>query len=401
MALISPDALRPPQPQPRFALFALGFRPLFLLAALSAVVLMLAWLWSLMSVTPLSSYYGLTQWHAHEMVFGYGMAVIGGFLLTAARNWTGIDTLSRTPLALLSLVWLLGRVLPLVGAPIPDLVVAGVDLLYLPLLALALSRPLIKAGQWNNIAFLPILWVGAIGNLLIHLQLLGYSRWGWDAGLSVGIGTIALILVMMGGRVIPFFIERGVGGDVVARRFVWVERLAIPVMVVGLLAAVVLPSHPLAALLLVVAGGVHLLRTAGWYQRGVWANPLLWVLFIGYGWFALSLLLMGLAQLGWFDPVIALHAMTVGGVGVTTMGMMARVSLGHSGRVMQAHPLTTIAFVLVVLAALMRVVGPLVAPAQTLLWIDASGLIWATAFLLFLIVYLPIYLRPRIDGRPG
>ena len=377
---------------------ALGFRPFFLLAGLSALLLMGAWLAVLLGRLAAPAYYGPVVWHGHEMLFGYSAAVIAGFLLTATKNWTGIQTLRYWPLGGLALLWLLGRVLPWM---VPGgWWLALLDGLFLPLLALALAFPLFRSRQRHNIPFVFLLLLMAVANALVHLELLGLWDGGVAQGNTLGMGMILTLLVVMGGRVIPFFIERGLPGATV-RKWAWIERLSLPVLLAYVAVQLLWPMSLWAAAITLFAALVHGWRLLGWHQGGIWRVPLLWVLWLGYGFVALGLGVQALGSVGLVSPILSLHLLSVGGIGVLTLGMMARVALGHSGRAMQSQPLINLAFAMMVLAAIVRGLMPLLWPELYLWWLKLSGLLWMSAALAFLWVYLPILCRPRADGQPG
>lgn len=389
---------RPQAAAHRRAVFALGFRPFFLLAGLAAALLLPVWGIGFASGHLVSPYYGGFAWHAHEMLFGFAVAVIAGFLLTAVRNWTGIDTLRGTPLAALAALWLAGRVLPFVPG-LPPLLLAVVDLAFLPALMLALAVPLLRSGQRHNLALLLVLAGLWAANLAMHLSALGTGAAAlWPANAAVLL--IVVLMAVIGGRVLPFFTERAVPGAR-TRRHPVLEGSAL-ISLVGLLAlAVFWPQPGATAALALLAAALHGLRLAGWFDARVRHIPILWVLHLGYAWIVVGLALYGLAALGLLAPSLAVHAFTAGAIGVLTLGMMARVALGHTGRPMQAAPATVWAFVLINLAAFARVALPLFAPGGYAAWIATSSLLWTAAFALFLWVYVPILLRPRVDGQPG
>jgi len=378
--------------------FALGFRPFFLFAGIAAVVLLGLWLLIYRGVLAAPDYYGGMAWHGHEMLFGYTVAVVAGFLLTAVKNWTGIQTPRYWPLAGLSLLWLLGRVLPFVPG-LPGWLIALVDVAFLPLLALGIAVPLFRAKQPSNIPFVFVLLAMAVANALFHLQLLGIAT-TLQAGIRLEVGLLVLLLAVMGGRVIPFFIERGLPG-VKNKSWPWLEKLAIASVVLFVLGDLFFPASGVTIAITFFAAAVHLLRVAGWYHHRVWSVSLLWVLFVGYAWVGVGLLLHGLAAMELLNPMLALHAFTVGGVGILTLGMMARVSIGHTGRMMQAHPVMGWAFAFVALAAVVRVILPIFFPAMYVRWIDIAGLLWLMAFVSFVVIYFPMLTKPRVDGQEG
>ncbi len=385
--------------EPRTALLALGFRPFFLLAGLAALVLVALWLVQWSGWLAPSPYYGLIGWHAHEMLFGYTAAVIAGFLLTAVRNWTGQPTPTGMPLGLLALLWLLARVLPFVSAPPP--LIAAVDLAFLPLVALGLAGPLFRGTNKVNRVMLVLLALMSLANLMVHAEALGAGA-GWARhGQDLMLDLVLVLILMVGGRVMPFFTEMAVQGAVPVRhRAIEIATFAgaVALLVADLLLG---RGHPVAGVVALLLGLVQAMRVAGWHDARLWRLPMLWVLYTGYGWIVLSLLLRALAAFDLFPASPALHAFTAGGIGVLTLGMMARVALGHTGRAIEPAAATALAFVLVNLATALRVFGPWALPQVATWWIDAAGALWMSAFALFLAVYLPILWRPRLDGRPG
>ncbi len=383
-----------------FALFALGFRPFFLAAGISALVLLGLWLAFWQGVVPAKAYFTLVEWHAHEMLFGYASAVIAGFLLTAVKNWTGMAVPTGRLLLIISGVWLLGRIL-VVTPGAPQWLVAAVDLVFIPLVGWSLWRPLWHGQNKVNRMFLLIFAGMTLANLLVHLDVMGVAQKLWPRGVYLMVDMVLLVLLLVAGRVVPFFTEKAVPG---ARSTVrpWVEKGTFISMVIATVAELALPHGPLAGAALLVVALIQGIRLSGWYNPGVWRVPILWVLHIGYAWLVLGLTLRGLSGFGVLPPSVALHAVTVGGIGVLTLGMMSRVALGHTGRnINDTGPLIPVAFVLLNLAAVMRVFGPWFAPQQFNLWIDIAGGLWILAFTLFALVYTPILIRPRIDGRPG
>jgi uncharacterized protein involved in response to NO len=343
--------------------------------------------------------YGLVPWHAHEMLFGYAAAVLAGFLLTAVRNWTGRNTLHGLPLAGLALIWIGGRVLPWLEAWVPPPLAAAVDLAFLPLLALALQRPLWQARERSNRVFLPLLWLMAGANLLFHLQPLGLAETG-ARGTDAMLALLVLVLALIGGRVIPFFARAALPGFQ-ARRFEAAEQAGLWVLGALALALAAWPTPWLVAPLAGLAALTQAVRLYGWHDRRVWGRPILWVLYSGFAWVVLGLALLAVAAAGWVPGSLARHALTVGGIGVVTLGMMARVSLGHTGRPLEPARWVAASFLVLNLAAVLRVFGPLLAPERYALWVELSAGLWVLTFLAFLAHYAPILVRPRPDGQPG
>ena len=382
------------------ALFALGFRPFFLMAGFFAVILMALWSTAFVTNHALATYYGMVGWHSHEMIFGYASAVIAGFLLTAAGNWTGIRTTSEAPLAGLSALWLAGRIMPFFPTAIPLWLTALVDFLFFPALTVFLAIPLIRSRQRRNLFFIPLLGAFALANLLVHLEVTGFAEGFARPGIFLGLDLIILLIVIMGGRVIPFFTERALSG-VSPKRRPWVEWLSVASVIVFMLAELFLPVSILLAVTAGLAAASNALRLSGWYTERFWSVPILWVLHLGYAWIVAGFCLKTLAAVGWVPPQLTIHAFTVGGIGVLTLGMMARVSLGHTGRPLKASRSMALAFILINLAAVARGIAPIFLLNWLPQLVALSGGLWILSFAIFLEVYVPILISPRIDGRPG
>ena len=382
-----------------WAPFALGFRPFFLGAGFAAVVLMALWLFWLRGIFALPAWhYAPVLWHAHEMLFGFAAAVIAGFLLTAVRNWTGLPTPQGVPLALLFGLWLLGRAAFLIPG-LPASVVLVLDLAFLPAVGAAVAFPIVRARQARNYAFPVILGALTFAAALVDAQMLGYTLATATAGVTLGVYLMVLMMVMMGGRVIPFFTDARVGGH--ARRWMpveWLASMSVVAVAGGMLAA---PQSLFTITAAAVAAGLHLVRLLGWQRRALWKVPLLWVLHAGYAWIVLGFFLTALAGAGLFPMSLALHAYTVGAIGGLTLGMMARVSLGHTGRTLVPAKIMNLAFLCINAAAFLRVIVPLLWPAWFGAALVAGGLAWLLAFGVFFATYLPVLLRARLDGKPG
>lgn len=396
-----PLSTRPTPSTRRWAPFALGFRPFFLLAGMSALALLGHWLGVLARGAGAGGYFDPLIWHGHELLFGYAAAVIAGFLLTAVQNWTGLPTPRDLPLALLALLWLAGRAAIALAGLLPGWLVAGLDLAFLPVLAVAIGQRIWAKRQKHNYQFVAILIGLSIANLLIHLRALGvWPAFDAQAGLFAALYLVVALLIAVGGRVIPFFTEVTLPA-IKTRKWPWVERLA-PIATAALaLVALFQPSGALAALLAALACVANAVRLWGWQPWRTGQKPMLWVLHLGYGWLVLGL---GLTAVAAWLPALAMpaiHALTVGALGGLTVGMMARVALGHTGRPIEAAPVIIAAFGLINLAAVIRVVMPLLSPTHYLPWLMVAGGLWSLAFLLFLFYYAPILTRPRIDGKEG
>jgi uncharacterized protein involved in response to NO len=381
-------------------LFGLGFRVFFALAGLSALVLIVLWNAVFKGTLTAANYFSPNNWHAHEMLLGYSVAVIAGFLLTAVKNWTGKPTLTGDTLAGLALLWLYGRILPFYAGLLPDVLIAAVDFAFLPVLAYQISKPIIQAKHTKSLVFVGLLLLLTLGNGLIHAQILGLcTNTAWT-GIQLVVAVIIILILILAGRVFPFFTERGLSGTLIIRNPL-LDALSIGSAVAVFALQLWAVSGTVLALAAAFAVAANSARVAGWYVQRIWYVPLLWILYLGYGWIILGFVLTALSAYAWVLPSLALHAFTLGGIGVLTLGMMARVSLGHTGRALRASNAMAIAFVLINVAALFRVLVPIALPNWYGLLIYGSTLSWLAAFALFMFVYAPILASVRIDGEAG
>lgn len=390
-----------------FALFSLGFRPFFLAAALWAVVATLLWLSIyLLGWHVQTGKLSAVSWHAHEMIFGYSLAVVAGFLLTAARNWTGIDTLHGFSLAGLFLLWLLARVSPfLAGQSAAGQIIGGLsavlDNLFILWLMLSVALPIVKARLWHNLPIVLLLCLLLISNLLFYAGVFGWFPAGLKQGLYAGLYLVVLLIFIMAGRVLPFFIEKGVDIPLRLARRPWLDITSLLLFCLYGLVDVFTQNERLAAVLAGVLLLMHAARMAFWYTHAIWRKPLLWVLYLAYAFLSLAFLLrLGSYLLG-TSAYLAVHAFAFGGIGLMTLGMMSRISLGHTGRNVMQPPVALFwIFLLLLLGAVFRVLIPLLDQAHYTLWISLAMLCWILAFAAFFITYLPILLRPDVESRP-
>lgn len=374
---------------------AKGFRPFFLLAAAFAALVVPLWVWSLTGgPTPHGVLQG-TVWHAHEMIFGFSLAVIGGFLLTSVENWTSQPTLRGRALLLVVAAWLAARLL----LWFPGWLGPVFDLAVIPQLALGIGRPLWASRNKRNAPFVVLLAGLWATDLVVYID-----AWTEGPGLApvaqrTAVYIIAVIILVMAGRVVPMF-TRNTTSEPKVRNLVMLDRLAIGA---SLLVAVLQtwPSARITGVLAAVAGVATLARMWGWWTPRVLGHPLLWVLHLGHACVGLGLLFSALPALGVPVGSSPLHLITVGGIGLLTLGMMARVSLGHTGRMITSNAVVTGAFVAVVLAALVRTAGPWIDPARTVTWWWTAAALWASGFALLLVRFFDILTGPRVDGRPG
>ena len=392
----------PAQPVPSFALFNLGFRPFFLLAGLFSLVSIFIWGGVFVYGWPVPRLpFSPMQWHAHEMIFGYGMAVAAGFLLTAVRNWTHLPTPSGYPLAGTATLWLAARV---AGWMIPGQVLPMLllDLMFDVWFSDAILRPILRAKQHDQIGIASKVVLLTLANLCFYLGVSGVLEQGIVWGLYLGLYFLLALVFTMARRVLPFFIERGVGYPVKLMNRIWIDRSSLVLFVLFLIADVFWRNVPVTAALAGLLFAIHTMRLAGWYTQGIWKKPLLWVLYAGYGGATFGFLLKALAPFFPISPSLAVHAFAVGGIGMITAGMMARIALGHTGRDIQRHSrLLAPIFMSLSAAFVARVLLPVIAPAHYLLWIGLAQAAWLISFALFVWVYTPILVKPRADGMAG
>lgn len=385
------------------ALFNLGFRPFFLLASIYAVASVLIWgLTYSGGIQPTFAFSSPMIWHAHEMIYGYAVAVIAGFLLTAVKNWTGVQTVHGLPLLLLALVWITARVMAFI--PGEDLILwqAVIDNLFLVLLIICIAMPMLKAKLYKNMVIVTKILLIMASNIVFYLGVMEIIEGGERAGLYSGVYLIIALILTLGRRVIPMFIQGGVDYPVELKNNVWIDRGSLILFLFFWIADIAWPNGSIASILAGLLFMLHSVRLSGWYTAGIWKQPLLWVLFIGYCFLILGFFLKALAGFTNVSPFLSLHAFTYGGIGVMSMGMMARVTLGHTGRQIYApSKMYFWMFLLLSTGAILRVIMPLLVPSHYLLWVNWSFLHWVIAFGLFVINFAPKLIQPRVDGKPG
>ncbi len=369
------------------ALFNLGFRPFFLVGAAFAVFSMALWVGPFFPTA--------LMWHAHEMVYGFAVAIVAGFLLTAVRNWTGIQTLYGLPLAGLVGIWLSARLLALSKATLPW--AAVLDLVFLLALWAAVSWPIVQVKQRRQWGILTCLGFVVLGQLIFALGEFEVWRAGQRTGILIGLYAVLGLIFILGRRVIPFFTERGVGYPVTVKQYPWLDRWLMPIYSLFAVLVIVFPEIVVDRLLAMTLAVLHGIRLAGWHTPGIWRKPLLWILFLAYGW-----LIIGFALYGAGMTSLAVHAFAVGGLGGMILGMICRVSLGHTGRNIHQPPKAVDAlFLLLMTAAVFRTAMPLFFSEYTVVWYRLAGITWIAAYLGFLWWYAPMLWQPRVDGKPG
>ncbi len=387
----------------RYALDHLGFRPFFLLASLFAVVsvALWAWLYSTGGHLPVRELSAMS-WHAHEMIYGYALAVIAGFLLTAVRNWTSVQTLHGKPLLLLALIWLQARVMPFIAHPDALTAMALLDILFSVWLCWEIFTPIYRVKQWQHLGIWAKLMLLLLGQCFFYLGLFGVLENGVQWGLYTGLYIVVSLVLLMGRRVIPFFIEKGVGSPVTLINYRWVDLSSLVLMLLLWLFAVFVENRLPLAITGFALFAIHSVRLWGWYAKGMWSKPLVWVLYVAYAWLAVGFLMTALGAVGTLSPLLGVHALAYGGVGMLTLGMMARVALGHTGRNVFDPPRALVPiFALLFAGAVVRVLLPLLFPAHYADLILLAQLLWIAAFAPFAFIYAPMLVKPRIDGSYG
>lgn len=379
-----------------------GFRIFFLGAAAYAVLSMVFWLMFYVAGRNIFVAMPLTVWHGHEMVFGFVMAVVAGFLLTAVMNWTGLPTLSGTPLLVLFLLWAAARVLAFMPASVPHWPMALCDGAFLAFLTVGVMRPIIAVRQWHQSAVFSKLILIFLSSVVFSWALfhanLGIER----KALRFAVYMIVSLILTISRRVLPFFTERGVGYPVTLRNSKLLDMTSLVFLILFAVIDVFWNLPVVVAVLCALLVVVHVLRLAGWYTPGIWKKPLLWILFAGYVFLVIGFLLKIPAAINHRPDDSALHAFTAGGIGLFTLGMMARVAWAHTGRSLAEAPRQLpLIFAAIVLAAVIRVFFPFLDESKYALWIGISQVLWMIAFGLYLFFYARVLTSPRPDGRWG
>jgi uncharacterized protein involved in response to NO len=365
------------------AFFSYGFRPFFLLGAAWAAIAMPVWLAAYLHGYTLAGTLPAMVWHAHEMIYGYALAAVTGFLLTAVPNWTGRLPVRGPRLALLASLWLAGRMALLATPVIGAGAAAAIDLSFTLVLIATVATEVAAARSFHNLPVVATLGLLFAGNLLVHLHALDLAYTA-ALGNRIGIATLVALIALIGGRIVPSFTRNWLAKHrpqlPVPAPHDRLDTACLLIIVAGLVAWVAWPGTAFT----VVAGIAAAIRLARWRGLSTVREPLLFILHLGYAWVAIGLVLNGLPGV---PPGAALHAFTVGAVGTMTLAVMTRASLGHTGRALAAGPGTITIYTLVTLAALLRIAAPLTAAAAEVTTL--AGLAWSGAFGLFAILYAP------------
>jgi len=396
----TPAAPVSPVPSRPTVLWQLGFRPFFLLAGAYASLSIA--LWGARYAGWLPGYGAIgAAWHAHEMLFGFTVAVLTGFLFTAVRNWTALPTPNGGWLMAFAALWIAGRVAVLT----PFTGVSMVLNTAFPIAAaVGIAVPLVRSGNRRNYFFVGLLAVIAIAVLGVHLVPLLDRQLPARIGIRTALDAMLVILAVMGGRVIPMFTANGIPGTT-PRRHPVVERTAIGALIaLAIVDVLPLEGTPLVALTVATLGlaaAGHVVRWWLWQPYRTGRVPLVWVLHAAYAWIPIHLLLRVAGDLGVLAAPLATHALTAGAIGGLTIGMMTRTSKGHTGRPLLADAADTVCYLLVLGAAVVRVFGPLLFPGAYVECVLIAAAGWSAGFGLFTLRYVGPLTRPRVDGKPG
>ncbi len=388
------------------AFLSYGFRPFFLMAGLYAVIAMVPWIAQFTGISVVGPHTNaaLVDWHAHEMLFGYTAAAIAGFFLTAVPSWTDTKPVSGGALALLASLWLAGRIVNWGAAILPPMSVAIIDAAFFPLLMALVMRALITGWSKRNFIFLPLFAGFFAANVLFHLHRLGF-----DANLDVNFTTMShrlaldlaiMLIIILGGRVTPAFTTntlRNRGESILPHQSDNLTRAALISIIGFVISDLIAPTSILTGAFAATAAAVTFVRLAGWRAHRVLDTPILWVLFMGYGFVALGLAASALSILSDTIPRSAAdHLLTIGGIGAMTLGIMTRAALGHTGRTPHASRPMITAFVLIGLATLIRTAAPLISSEHYTIAISLAGGMWLIAFVIFSLSFWPVLTRPRL-----
>ena len=369
-------------PRMRIALFDDGFRPFFLAASGLAAFHVLGWIAFLTGNGTSPPGWSPFVWHGHEMVFGFASALIAGFLLTAVGNWTGRRVAPPWLIAALLVLW----VIPRVGLVFPILPMAVTQVLaaaFFPALAIVIARPIIATKNVRNYQIIAILVALSIAGIAVHL-------WPSVTYLRTAIDVVMILMTIIGGRVIPFFTSRTLPAlGVVDRRAL--GHTAAGAVIATAVAGWLFPGADWVSWLAVVAGVLLLARMWFWKPWGTLRQPMLWILHLGYLWIAVSLILRATP----LPPASSLHALTMGALGCLAIGMMSRVALGHSGRMIRADAWIVLSFVLVAVAVIPRLVYPELPFNHGRIALFCAAMLWAGGFTVYFLRYLPVMVTPR------
>ncbi|QIZ82451.1 NnrS family protein [Thalassovita gelatinovora] len=385
------------------ALLTYGFRPFFFGAGIWAALAMVLWVPMLSGHLELPSRFDPVSWHAHEFLYGYLGAVVAGFLLTSVPNWTGRLPIVGWPLGGLFVLWLAGRLAVAVSSGLPVWLVVCADLSMLVTLAVVLTREIVAGKNWRNLMVLVMLAVLILGNGVFHWEAAqgDYAAQGY--GLRIGLAAGLMLIAVIGGRIVPSFtrnwlVRRGSGKLPVAPMKTF-DKAALIVLLIALLFWIAAPENRATAFVMLLAGLLHLIRLSRWAGERCLSEPLLWVLHLGYGLLPLGAIMVALEALrpGGVGFAAAQHVWMAGTIGVMTLAVMTRATLGHTGQTLHAGPGTTMIYLCIIAAMLLRLAAG-GWPMQADILLVLSGTVWIAAFGGFAVLYGRLLLRPLPRG---
>ena len=395
-----PEPTAAPQP-PGWPLLRLGFRPFYLGAAVFALLAIPLWVGLFLGQWHLTMALPPLLWHAHDMLFGFAIAVILGFLLTAVKAWTGLATPRGAFLGALALLWLAARVAAVTG---PYALYAVLDLALLPLVAAVLTRLLLRAGNRRNLPLAGMLMLLALANGVFHLGVIGAIDVSPLTPLYAALALIVMIECVIAGRVIPAFTMSATPGLKLRVRAP-VERAALALTALALLLWVLAPAsagwNMVGGLVFSLAALAQVGRLLQWRPALTRHRPILWILHVSYAWIPFGLALLAAARFGWGSVSAGVHALAIGATAGLIIGMITRTARGHTGRALQVSRPEIAAYVLVMLAAAIRVLLPLAVPQWLPLALVVAAAAWSVAFAIYLFIYTPWLLQTRFDGKDG
>jgi len=383
------------KPYDGLALFSYGFRPFFLFGSLYAGLAMLAWLPVFTGELALVSAFAPRDWHVHEMLYGYVPAVVTGFLLTAIPNWTGRLPLQGGPLIILVAAWFMGRVAVTFSATIGWLPAMVIDGGFLLLVAAAAAREIIAGGNWSNLKVVSLIALLAVGNICFHLE--AHYAGAADYSIRVGLAVVVMLITLIGGRIVPSFTRNWLARENPGRLpvpFNHFDAIVIAASAATLLLWIVIPQSPATGAASILVGILQSIRLARWAGDRSARERLVLVLHLGYAFIPLGFMLLGAASFGLVPMAAGIHAWGGGAAGTMTLAVMTRASLGHTGRILIASPATQAIYAAVLLAAMIRIAAALSPVYLTPLLVTAT-ILWAAAFLNFVLAYGPILTNPK------
>lgn len=384
--------------------FSCGFRPFFLVAGWFAVIGLGGWLWLYQRAAAWPGALPASQWHAHEMLYGFVTAAIAGFMLTAVPSWTGSRGFAGWPLAALSLTWLAGRIALALAGSLPFYLLAVIELLFFPALAALIAPSLLRAHN-RNTPLLGVLFALWAADAVFMLGFYYADPALAAAALNFALNLVLLLITVIGGRIVPVFTANALrrrGFEPRKRKLPALEATVIAAMVAVVLADLAVPGGAWAGAVALIAGLAQAWRLAGWHGHRTLAEPIVWVLHLAYAFLPLGLLLKAVFLLGGFSwAAFWMHALGAGAAAMMILGVMSRATLGHTGRPLRVAPVMALSYLLVALGAMLRVFGLAVLPFTYPNTIMLAGGLWIAGFFIYCVVYTPILLRPRVDGKPG